>query len=170
MRVIKRDGREVPYDRVQIASAVLKAMASTGEGNSADAERIAENVEHELLKTGVCAVEGIQDIVETVLMQNGYYSTAKAYCLYREKRSFVREANSRLMKGIDEIIKADARKSNVKRENANIDGNTPMGAMLQIGSLCARAYNEHYLLRPEHAKAYREGRYHIHKSNCGLVA
>ena len=168
MRVIKRDGREVPYDRGRIASAVLKAMASTEEGNSADAERIAENVEHELLKTGICAVEGIQDIVETVLMQNGYYSTAKAYCLYREKRSFAREANSRLMKGIDEIIKADARKSNVKRENANIDGNTPMGAMLQIGSLCARAYNEHYLLRPEHAKAYREGRYHIH--DCDFYA
>ena len=162
MRVIKRDGREVPYDRMRIVSAVLKAMMSTGEGNESEAVRIADYVECEMNKTGCFAVEGIQDIVETQLMENGYYRTAKAYCLYREKRSGVREANSRLMKGINEIVKADARKSNVKRENTNIDGNTPMGAMLQIGSLCARAYNELYLLRPEHAKAYREGRYYIH--------
>ena len=160
--MIKRDGREVSYDRGRIKSAVLKAMAGTGEGNSTDAERIAEYVEQEMLKTGVCAVEGIQDIVETQLMEKGFYSTAKAYCLYREKRSNVREANSRLMKGIDEIVKADARESDKKRENANIDGNTPMGAMLQIGALCARTYNELHLLRPEHAQAYREGKYHIH--------
>ena len=162
MRVIKRDGREVSYDRDRITSAVWKAMASTGEGNESASERIAQYVEEEMLKSGVLAVEGIQDLVETALMQNGFYRTAKAYCLYREKRSNVREANSRLMRGIDEIVKADARKSNVKRENANIDGNTPMGAMLQIGSLCARAYNELYLLRPEHAQAYRDGSYHIH--------
>ena len=168
MKVIKRDGREVPYDRSRIASAVLKAMASTVEGNESEAGRIAEKVEEEMLKLGVFVVEGIQDIVETELMRKGFYQTAKAYCLYREKRSCAREANSRLMKGIDEIVKADARKSNAKRENANIDGNTPMGAMLQIGSLCARAYNELYLLRPEHAKAYREGRYHIH--DCDFYA
>ena len=166
--MIKRDGREVPYDKSRIASAVWNAMAGTGEGNGRDSERIAEYVEEEMLKSGVLAVEGIQDLVETALMQNGFYKTAKAYCLYREKRSNVREANSRLMRGIDEIVNADARKSNVKRENANIDGNTPMGAMLQIGSLCARAYNELYLLRPEHAKAYREGRYHIH--DCDFYA
>ena len=137
-------------------------MVSTGEGSGEECDRIAEKVEKEMLMTGCCTVEGIQDIVETELMRNGFYRTAKAYCLYREKRSNAREANSRLMKGIDEIIKADARESDQKRENANIDGNTPMGAMLQIGSLCARMYNELYLLRPEHAQAYREGKYHIH--------
>jgi len=50
----------------------------------------------------------------------------------------------------------------MKRDNANIDGNTAMGSMLQIGSAGAKAYNEMYLLRPEHAKAYREGDIHIH--------
>jgi len=50
----------------------------------------------------------------------------------------------------------------MKRDNANIDGNTAMGSMLQIGSAGAKAYNEIYLLRPEHAKAYRDGDIHIH--------
>jgi ribonucleoside-triphosphate reductase len=50
----------------------------------------------------------------------------------------------------------------MKRDNANIDGNTAMGSMLQIGAAGAKSYNEAYLLRPEHAKAYREGDIHIH--------
>ena len=66
------------------------------------------------------------------------------------------------MKTIDEITRIDARASDMKRDNANIDGNTAMGAMLQIGAAGAKAYNEMYLLRPEHAKAYREGAIHIH--------
>ena len=69
---------------------------------------------------------------------------------------------NKLMKVIDEITHTDARVSDMKRDNANIDGNTAMGSMLQIGAAGAKAYNEEYLLRPEHAEAYREGDIHIH--------
>src|SRR5699024_3387959 len=67
-----------------------------------------------------------------------------------------------LMKTIDEITNGDARASDMKRDNANIDGNTAMGSMLQIGTAGAKAYNAAYLLTPAQAKAYTEGDIHIH--------
>ena len=55
-----------------------------------------------------------------------------------------------------------ARRSNLKRDNANVDGNTSMGSMLQLGSAAAKSYNTAYLLTPEQARAYEEGWIHIH--------
>ena len=163
--IIKRDGRVVLYDQNKIAAAILKALEASGDGNAADAARVANDVQLEL--EGKFAdqspnIESVQDAVERQLMNHGFNAAAKAYILYRANRTRAREANTRLMKTIDEITNIDARISDMKRDNANIDGNTAMGSMLQIGAAGAKAYNEAYLLRPEHAKAYREGDIHIH--------
>ncbi len=163
--IIKRDGRVVLYDQNKIATAILKALEVSGEGNAADAVRVANDVQREL--EGVFTsdspnIEVIQDTVERQLMNHGFNAAAKAYILYRANRTRAREAGTSLMKTIDEITNIDARISDMKRDNANIDGNTAMGSMLQIGAAGAKAYNEMYLLRPEHAKAYREGDIHIH--------
>ena len=163
--ITKRDGRVVLYDQNKIASAILKALEVSGDGNAADAARIANNVHRELeqkFSSDSPNIEAIQDIVEKQLMNHGFNEAAKAYILYRANRTRAREANTTLMKTIDEITQVDARVSDMKRDNANIDGNTAMGSMLQIGSAGAKAYNEMYLLRPEHAKAHREGDIHIH--------
>ncbi len=162
--VIKRDGRTVLYDRVKIVNAVMKAFTETKEGSQADAENIALAVESRLDDGGdrTPGIEEIQDAVENELMNHGYNATAKAYILYRSKRTEYRDANTDLMHTIDEITNADSKNSNLKRDNANIDGNTAMGSMLQIGAASAKAYNEMYLLRPEIAKAHREGDIHIH--------
>ena len=163
--IIKRDGRVVLYDQNKIAAAILKAMEVSGEGNAADAARVANDVQRELENRFVSDapnIEAIQDAVEQQLMNHGFNAAAKAYILYRANRTRAREASTSLMKTIDEITNIDARISDMKRDNANIDGNTAMGSMLQIGAAGAKAYNEMYLLRPEHAKAYREGDIHIH--------
>ena len=163
--IIKRDGRVVLYDQNKIAAAILKSLESSGEGDAADAARVANDVQRELegLFTSESPnIEVIQDTVERQLMNHGFSAAAKAYILYRANRTRAREANTSLMKTIDEITNIDARISDMKRDNANIDGNTAMGSMLQIGAAGAKAYNEMYLLRPEHAKAYREGDIHIH--------
>ena len=163
--IIKRDGRVVLYDQNKIAAAILKAMEVSGEGNAADAARVANDVQRELENRFVSDapnIEAIQDAVEQQLMNHGFNAAAKAYILYRANRTRAREAGTSLMKTIDEITNIDARISDMKRDNANIDGNTAMGSMLQIGAAGAKAYNEMYLLRPEHAKAYREGDIHIH--------
>ena len=163
--IIKRDGRVVLYDQNKIAAAILKALEAAGEGNAADAARVANGVQLTLegrFPAGSPDIEAIQDAVEQQLMNHGFNAAAKAYILYRANRTRAREANTSLMKTIDEITHIDARISDMKRDNANIDGNTAMGSMLQIGAAGAKAYNEMYLLRPEHAKAYREGDIHIH--------
>ena len=163
--IIKRDGRVVLYDQNKIAAAILKSLEASGEGNAADAARVANDVQRDLegqFTSEAPNIEAIQDAVERQLMNHGFSAAAKAYILYRANRTRAREANTSLMKTIDEITNIDARISDMKRDNANIDGNTAMGSMLQIGAAGAKAYNEMYLLRPEHAKAYREGDIHIH--------
>ena len=163
--IIKRDGRVVLYDQNKIAAAILKALEAAHEGNAADAARIANDVQRELEGTfhsDSPNIEAIQDAVEHQLMNHGFNAAAKAYILYRANRTRAREAGTSLMKTIHEITHIDARISDMKRDNANIDGNTAMGSMLQIGAAGAKAYNEMNLLRPEHAKAYREGDIHIH--------
>ena len=163
--IIKRDGRVVLYDQNKIASAILRALEAAGEGDAADAARVANAVQSTLqaqFRDAPPNIEDIQDQVERQLMNHGFNNAAKAYILYRANRTRAREARTSLMKTIDEITNIDARASDMKRDNANIDGNTAMGSMLQIGSAGAKAYNEMYLLRPEHAHAYREGDIHIH--------
>ncbi len=163
--IIKRDGRIVLYDQNKIAAAILRALEAASEGDAADAARVANAVQSALqaqFRETPPNIEDIQDQVEKQLMNHGFNNAAKAYILYRANRTRAREANTSLMKTIDEITNIDARASDMKRDNANIDGNTAMGSMLQIGSAGAKAYNEMYLLRPEHAQAYREGDIHIH--------
>ena len=163
--IIKRDGRVVLYDQNKIAAAILKSLEAAREGDASDAARVANDVQRDLegrFPTEAPNIEAIQDAVEKQLMNHGFTAAAKAYILYRANRTRAREAGTSLMKTIDEITNIDARISDMKRDNANIDGNTAMGSMLQIGAAGAKAYNEMYLLRPEHARAYREGDIHIH--------
>ena len=164
-KIVKRDGRIVPFDLNKITFAILRSMEAVNDGSAEDARRIAGDVRNALeyrYKSKNPSVEAIQDAVEQELMNHGFNDAAKAYILYRATRTRAREANMGLIRTIDEITNIDARISDMKRDNANIDGNTAMGSMLQIGAAGAKAYNEMYLLRPEHAKAYREGDIHIH--------
>lgn len=163
--IIKRDGRVVLYDEGKIASAILKAMEAAQEGNASQAAAVANAVEAALEER--CGaqppqIEQIQDEVESQLMQMGFDNAAKKYILYRASRTRVREMNTRLMKVFDELTHADATASDMKRSNANIDGDTPMGTMLQYGSEAAKDYYDKYLLTPEQSRAHREGWIHIH--------
>lgn len=163
--IIKRDGRVVLYDEGKIASAILKAMEAAQEGDASQAAAVANAVEAALEER--CGaqppqIEQIQDEVESQLMQMGFDNAAKKYILYRASRTRVREMNTRLMKVFDELTHTDATASDMKRSNANIDGDTPMGTMLQYGSEAAKDYYDKYLLTPEQSRAHREGWIHIH--------
>lgn len=163
--VIKRDGRVVPYDEEKIIKAVLKALEASDTGDLEDAARITKRIRKKFenkLEDIQPKIEEIQDNVELELMKNGFEEAAKTYILYRANRSRIREANTNLMKTIDEITFVHSHDSDLKRDNANINGDTAMGSMLQIGAAGAKAYNEAYLLTPEQSKAYREGDIHIH--------
>ncbi len=166
-KVLKRDGRLAPFNPEKIANAIRKAFEVTGEvkGNIGDksldlAIRTAEYLE--LQGIAVPKIEEIQDMVEHVLMEEGCPETAKAYILYRAERSRVREKNTRLMRTLDDIVNSESKNSDLKRENANIDGDTAMGSMLRFGSESAKAYYKAYMLKPEHSRAHEDGDIHIH--------
>lgn len=161
----KRDGRVAPFDEEKIAGAIGKAFDATYKpGYGETAHKLADEVVSILELEGDRQpdVEHIQDLVERVLMDNGYVQTAKAYILYRDQRSKAREMNTRLMKIYEDITFTAARESDLKRENANIDGDTAMGSMLKFGSEGAKQFYDMFVLKPEHARAHREGDIHIH--------
>ena len=161
----KRDGRLVDFDAVKIESAINKAFNATYKTHHED---VAKELANEVLSilevegTEIPEVEHVQDLVERVLMDNGYVQTAKAYILYRNERNRAREMNTRLMKVYEDITFSDAIDSDVKRENANIDGDTAMGSMLKYGSEGAKQFYQMFMLKPEHARAHAEGDIHIH--------
>ncbi len=101
-------------------------------------------------------------MVEKELIECGHAQTAKAYILYRYERTRDREVKSNLMKIMNELTFDSAKDSDIKRENANIDGDTAMGTMLKYGSSAAKEFYEMRVLKPEHAKAHRNGDIHIH--------
>ena len=164
-RIIKRDGREVDFDRSKIAEAIFKAAQVLGGNDYEMAQDLARKAEEYVERTcpgSVPTVEQIQDAVEHTLNENGHARTAKEYILYRAERTRIREMNTRLMKTLEDLTFKDAVDNDVKRENANIDGDTAMGTMLKYGSESAKQFYEMYVLNPRHSKAHMEGDIHIH--------
>lgn len=163
--IVKRDGRTAPFNLDKITNAIYKAAEAIGGRDYASAQALAqqvcEYVEQESNKTAP-TVEHIQDVVEKVLIENGHSRTAKEYILYRADRTRHREMNTKLMKIYEDLTFKAAKDNDIKRENANIDGDTAMGTMLKYGSEGAKQFYEMYILDPVHAKAHREGDIHIH--------
>ncbi|WP_312070832.1 anaerobic ribonucleoside triphosphate reductase [Anaerotignum propionicum] len=161
----KRDGRTAYFDINKIANALEKSFqASVGTKDSNTCLALAQEVSDTFEQNGITSpsVEQIQDMAEKILIEHGYALTAKAYILYRAERTRVRNMNDRLMKTFEDITYKEANDSDIKRENANIDGNTAMGSMLKYGSEGAKHFYECYVLNPAHSEAHRNGDIHIH--------
>lgn len=161
----KRNGHTESFDPEKITAAIAKAFdASFLPGHAMEAQKLAAEVTSILEVEGLELpdVEHIQDLVERVLMDNGYIQTAKSYILYRSERTRARDFSRRLMKAYGDITYFSAKACNGKRENANINGDTAMGNMLKYGSEGAKAYYETYVLKPEFAAAHENGDLHIH--------
>lgn len=166
----KRDGREIHFVPEKITRAIFLAATSVAKeaGSEADyqtAEALTAKavgmLEH-LYPNGKPTVEQVQDAVIKTLIESGHAKTSEAYILYRAERNRVRSMKTRLMKNISEITFADSKDADVKRENANIDGNTAMGTMLQYGSTVSREFCMSELMSPRHAQLHENGDIHIH--------
>ncbi len=165
-KIVKRDGKIVNFNPDKIAEAIAKAGLATEEFKADRAKALADKVvkrAEETIKARTPNVEQIQDIVEEVLMESAFKKTAKAYISYRQERSRVRDAKSDLMMIYRTISHADASEdSDVKRSNANVDGNSAMGKMLQFGAEGSKVFAKTLLLRPDIAAAHDNGDIHIH--------
>ncbi|WP_330638677.1 anaerobic ribonucleoside-triphosphate reductase [Romboutsia hominis] len=168
--VKKRDGRIIPFNPDRITRAIFLAASKIAEqdGKSAD-YNIAEELTQEVIKllnkkyiNSIPGVEDIQNAVVKVLIETGHAKTSEEYIIYRTERSRIRNSKTRLMKSIEEITFEDANDADIKRENANIDGNTAMGTMLQYGSTVSKEFCKTHVIKPEHSYAHDNGDIHIH--------
>jgi ribonucleoside-triphosphate reductase len=155
----KRDGRIVPFDAEKITQAIFKAARAVGGENYSLAGELTKEViiylSGQKLSGLIPAVEEIQDAVEKVLIEKGHARTAKAYILYRAKRTRIREAKSELMDVVKEILM----EGNRKEEEGNF---SPAEKMHRIALAASQKYYLDNLLPPEIANAHQGGSFHIH--------
>lgn len=165
-KIQKRDGKIVNFNPEKIVDAIAAAGAATEEFKYDRAKTLAEKAvkrAEETITLRTPKVEQIQDIVEQILMESSFKRTAKAYITYRQERNRTREAKSNLMEGYKKIALADASEdSDIKRSNANVDGNSAMGKMLQFGAEGSKEFAKTVLMDPRFAEAHDNGDIHIH--------
>jgi ribonucleoside-triphosphate reductase len=172
IKVVKRNGSIVDFDKTKIFNAIKKAV----EASHADSEKFDASICNKLTNaitimskqkcesgnTDLINVEDIQDIVERTLIKCEYADTAKEYILYRHKRNEIRNTRDSISKSISELLNHEANSSDLKRDNGNIDGDSPMGTMLQIGSNVSKNYYLNNMISKDVAKAHTDGFIYIH--------
>jgi len=165
-KIQKRDGKIVNFNPEKITDAIAAAGSATEEFKYDRAKQLTEKVlkrAEETIDRRTPKVEQIQDIVEQVLMESSFKRTAKAYITYRQERNRTRDAKSNLMDAYRKISLADASEdSDIKRSNANVDGNSAMGKMLQFGAEGSKEFAKTVLMDPRFAAAHDNGDIHIH--------
>lgn len=179
LEVIKRNGKKVPFDGTKIAMAIKKGFDSTVVDDEEDKKYTSKDIQKvyqavikkiakEYLEVGKIKIEEIQDLIEEHLKKYDYMDVYEQFSDYRQRRATARIAfrddknMAKLQKSIEGLGLKTAIEEDAKRENANIDGNTAMGTMLQFGSTISRAFTETYLMKKKFAEAHDAGDIHIH--------
>ena len=155
--VVQRDGRVVMFDNRKIVDAILKAMGVTEEGEDIV---LAAEIAAAISKIDVenMSVEDIQDQVEYELMNSPRKEVAKKYIAYRNQRNLARKAKSREI--FQEII--DAQATEITRENANMNADTPAGMMMKFASESTKSYVDECLLSEDVKEAVKNNYIHVH--------
>ena len=177
--VVKRNGKKVDFDGSKIAVAIKKGFDSVTteeekKYNEKDIQKIYQKVIKRIDKEFVSKdidkikIEEIQDLIEEELKKNDYEDVYESFSEYRERRSASRQAFSdekkmhKFLKSIESLGLKSASEEDSKRENANIDGNSAMGTMLQYGSTVSKEFAKAYLMKKKFAEAHDAGDIHIH--------
>lgn len=155
-QIRKRDGRIVPFDRAKIVHAILKAARSVQVVDPQQAEDLADRVISlvALESPEISGVERVQDAIEKVLIDEGQVRIARAFILYRARRSRIREAKTELMMAVEEIL----------AEVEHDEGSLPCSPSEKMQRIGATASTEFYLKRylpEEMADAHLRGDLHI---------
>ena len=170
--VVKRSGQRVNFNDAKVAIAVKKGFDSVyddydeKEVNKVK-EKVLERIEKDYKDRKTISVENIQDIIEEILKKMKYDEVYESYKGYRERRAASRDAfvvkqQHKFVKAIESLGLKSAAEENAKRENANVDGDGPMGTMLHFGSTVSKEFAKAYLMDSKYARAHDEGAIHIH--------
>lgn len=183
IKVVKRDGKKVDFDGSKIALAIKKGFDSVevDEELSESKEKkytekdiqkvyqaVVGRIEKEYKDSEKIKIETIQDMIEDVLQKKGYEDVYDSFSQYRERRTnsrklfFDEKKTHKFLKSIEGLGLKSAKEEDAKRENANVDGDTAMGTMLQYGSTISKEFAKSYLMKHKFAEAHDNGTIHIH--------
>ena len=178
LKVVKRNGKKVPFDTTKVAIAIKKGFDGTireeeeSKYTSKDVQKVYQSVIKEIVKRyedlEKIKIDDIQDLIEAMLKKHKYMDVYEAFSDYRERRDKSRELFSdekkmhKFLKSLEGLGLKSALEEDAKRENANIDGNSAMGTMLQYGSTVSKEFAKAYLMKKKFADAHDNGDIHIH--------
>ena len=177
LTVIKRSGKKVAWNGTKIALAIKKAFDSLEKDeenhySEKDVNKVynavIKHIEKDDKNEEKVKIAAIQDLIEAELQKQGYPDVYKAFADYRERRNISRQVffgekkQHKFLKALESLGLKSASEVNDKRENANVDGDTAMGTMLQYGSTVSKEFAKAYLMKPKFAEAHDNGDIHIH--------
>ena len=185
LKVVKRDGRKVDFNGTKIALAIQKGFESIKIYDENENAYVQKYTEKDVNKVYVgvikkiikdykdkekIKIEDIQDMIEEQLKKSSYEDVYTSFSEYRERRTLSRETflgfdekkRHRLLKAFENLGLKSAHEEDAKRENANVDGDTSMGTMLQYGSTISKEFAKSYLMKKKFAEAHDNGDIHIH--------
>ena len=173
--VIKRNGKKVPFDETKIALAIQKGFDSVDDEDNRKydtkdtqkvLDRVIKNIEEQ--KPEKLKIEEVQDLIESSLKHYNYNEVYESFSNYRERRRESREfffddkKKHKFLKTIESLGLKSSFEDNSKRENANVNGDTAMGTMLQYGSTISKEFSKAYLMKKKYSELHDEGYIHIH--------
>ncbi len=186
LTVIKRNGSKTTFNGTKIALAIKKGfdnlivededengeVKSINNYNEKDIQKVYNAVikviEKDFKDKEKIKIEEIQDIIEISLQKCGYEEVYESFSDYREKRTKAREMFlydkkvHKFLKNLENLGLKSAAENDAKRENANVDGDTAMGTMLQFGATVSKEFSKAYLFKKKFSDAHDEGMIHIH--------
>jgi len=183
LKVEKRNGKKVDFDGAKIALAIKKGFDSIiGEVDDDNEpitlytekdiqkvyQAVISRIEKEYKDASKIKIEEIQDLIEEELEKKGYEDVFKSFSEYRDRRNnsrqlfFEEKKTHKFLKSIESLGLKSSNEEDSKRENANVDGDTAMGTMLQYGSTISKEFAKAYLMKARFAEAHDSGEIHIH--------
>ncbi len=181
LTVVKRNGKKVEFDGSKIALAIKKGFDNVKVINGDDEEKVytekdiqkvykevIDRIEKDFKDQEKIKIEQIQDLIEEALKKKGYNDVYQIFSDYRERRAQSRKVFAeekklhKFLKTIEGLGLKSSNEDNNKRENANIDGDSAMGTMLQYGSTVSKEFALNYLMKQRFSEAHSNGFIHIH--------
>ena len=179
LKVVKRNGKKVAFDSTKVAIAIKKGFdgvlnVEDGEDkySSKDVQKVYQAVIKKIIKDykdeEKIKIEDIQDLIEEMLKKYKYEEVYQSFSGYRERRDKSRQLFSgekkihKFLKSLEGLGLKSAHEEDAKRENANIDGNSAMGTMLQYGSTVSKEFTKAYLMKQKYSDAHDNGDIPIH--------
>ena len=179
LKVVKRNGKKVNFDTTKVAIAIKKGFDGIQKSEdeevkytTKDVQKIYQSVIKKIVKDykneEKIKIEEIQDLIEEMLKKHKYEEVYQSFADYRERRDKSRMVFSnekkmhKFLKSLEGLGLKNAFEEDAKRENANIDGNSAMGTMLQFGSTVTKEFAKAYLMKKKYADAHDSGDIHIH--------